>query len=220
MKGICFAPSYDAPGKRDTSTVFTPEAKRFVALHGGRVFRFNNSLVFRKRARQILEELAKETDLDYVAFACHGWEGPNAGIQAGFNLGNVAILARAIAAATHRSPYVPFYCCEVGSDNDRDDKDDNVPGWAGDGGFADRLRDELALAGDSPRVIAHTMTAHATFTPYVRVFDGNAPAAGGPWLIGPSEIYWRRWRLALRTGDLRLRIPFLSREAIISEITK
>ncbi len=222
MNGLTFVPKHNTPGKKDVTGAFLPKALEFTRKHGGAVVRFDNELPLAKRARTILDALGAAKDLDYVAFFCHGWAGGHSGIQAGFRVQNAPILARAIAVAAKENVRVCTYCCELASDADFDEDDDNVSGPAGDGGFCDIIRDELAKAGlVHARAIGHTTTAHTTANPFVRVFDADGtrnPHSGGVWMIPPHDRSWRRWKSALKSTDLWARIPFLTRAEVEAEL--
>lgn len=209
--------------------MFLPAAVRFLAVHGlsqaerrKAIVRFDNRRGMSSRARTCLDALSAQTEaLDCVAFFCHGWAS---GIQAGFRLANVGLLARSIAAVSSKAVNVPLYACSTAADLDSDEQDEtdgDAPG--GDGGFADQLRDALAAAGcTGARVMGHSVKGHATKNPYARFFDasGSAPSVGGGWVIEPGSALWPEWRSALRVTSLRFAFPFMSVDEIEKQLAQ
>jgi len=84
-----------------------------------------------------------------------------------------------------------LYCCLTGFSL-------NI---AGDGGFADKLRDAFCEAGMTwVKVYAHTTAGHTTRNPYVRIFEGQGSpigGIGGQLLVQPGAKLWKTWRSAL-----------------------
>jgi hypothetical protein len=108
-------------------------------------------------------------------------------------------------------PVVALYCCSTGAASSAD----AYAEFGGDGGFADRLRDALCVAGGVHCTVdAHTTAGHTTMNPYVRRFEGRGSRVGGVGgfdLVSPkSGDLWRRWRRALRETSLRYRFPVMS----------
>lgn len=239
MRAIVFAPMSNSPGKRDATGAFQPEARRFLELHQispTALHTFDNTLPFSKRAMQVLGVLSGARDLDCVAFFCHGWyqarpggKRPSSGIQAGFDLTNVHLLARAIAAAApsgapvmalYTGPTVPLYACQA-ADGTEFEAEGTHEAVGGDGGFADALRDQLCIAGAKRcDVLAHDTIGHTTQNPYaVRFLGEGSPTGGhgGSWVVSPSSPLWPRWRKAMQS-DMRLRFPFMTTAQIHAEL--
>jgi len=215
---IAIAPMHDAPGRRDASTVFLPEARRFLDLHGGGLFvPFDNSEPKAHRRAHVESAIWYSFPgdwIDHVAIFCHGLRDSLQTGHASKSLGN---LAQSIAwRARPGAPLVvTLYACDTARDYDRDRSDDTTDVEGGEGGFADAFRDALRDAGASAGWLdAHPVTAHATRAPYVRRFrlETDAPA---PWLVSPRGPAWGAWRRALwgkvpGLEDLRLRFPRMS----------
>lgn len=228
---IAFATGFNAPGKVDATGAFQPRARAFAQVHGSTAVLFDDRRKMHERGAEILRHLDAYSGrpLICVAFFCHGWWR---GIEAGFDMRpgvgmSPRVLAQAIASKSGEGVIVPLYACSTA----------DAPGGedlGGDGGFADALRDELAIAGCvNVRVDAHDRDGHTTRNPYVWRFDGNgerAAGAGGAWLVPPTigmggekkpNPMWPIWKRALADGSgLDLTYPFLGRPAIAEELSR
>lgn len=231
MKALCFAPLHNAPGKRDGDE-FRSEAMRFLKAHGldSPVRLFDNQapdFERREHAYAAIEAHPRGT-LDTFALFSHGYK---TGVQLGFGVEHARRLALTLKpAAAPGGLTVALYCCDTGRDADRDKIDDRTEGVGGDGGFADRLRDELCDAGVRATVWGHSTAGHTTWNPFVRVFVPEERRGGG-WLVAPGSDLWGRWRRALDptvdrngrrvvdpTQTLRFRFPWLTRAELEAEL--
>jgi hypothetical protein len=211
--GPIFVPIHASLLKPGDVGEFLREAKAFRAMHGGVIHRFDNKVSPERRRVAILEGLTEGpsvTPVRSVAFFCHGL---SKSIQAGFDLDSVGVLARAIHAICTPDVVVSLYACSTATGMSR-----QAPG--GDGGFADKLRDNLVEAGARHcRVIAHYTAGHTTRNPHVRYFEGPGNLGG----VAPFENTkktkqeWRRWVGALK-GELRLRFPFMTIDELRREV--
>lgn len=181
--------------RSDFTGAFLPESNAFRKLHGGIVVRVNLASSAVAMRRTVLDAIANHRP-SHVAIFCHGY---TTGLQLGFRRVHAAELAKALASV--RCERVTLYACSTGGG----------PGAGGDGGFADRLRDEMCKVGlVGCRVDAHDRAGHTTRLPYVRRFEGmDSPTggAGGYYLVAPGSELWRSWVRALRDTDLRFRFP-------------
>lgn len=204
---IAFAPAFNTPGKHDATGAFQPEARAFLKHHGatGGLFLISNRNTEEAMRKQVLGVLKPGAFEQYttltVAFFCHGRK---ARIQFAFDVTNVDLLAKAIAAAQgNELANVVLYCCNTAGG----------PGVGGDGGFADSLRDALCRAGSvNCQVDAHVGKGHTTERPYVRRFEGRGSPVGGVggyMLVSPGMKLWPKWRKALQ-GRMRYDFPFLT----------
>ncbi len=219
---IAFAPTHNSPRKKDATGAFIPEAKKFLSFHrqpAGNLVLVEN-LAPRKRMEQhILDVLRqpREAHLHGVAFFCHGLKNR---IQFGFS--DAAHLAANIATYAGPDVRVTFYACDAGRDDDAQ-RDDDLAEFGGDGGFADRVRDGLCVAGKVHCVVdAHTTAAHTTMNPDVRRFEGlGSPvgSVGGYYLVPRGSKVWKQWRAALRT-DFRFEFPYLTTAEIHRRLLK
>lgn len=222
MNGLCIAPAFDSGGSHphDATGAFQPGARAFAAHYGlPAPTLIDNHATPAKREAELLAVLARTPGpLDVVALFCHGWR---TGLQLGPSLATVDVLARALRGVGAAELTVCLYACDAGED--RREVGDATPvlgddaAGAGDGSFADQLRDGLLALGAMPRVIAHATAGHAFRNPYVRVF-GRDTTAGGEWLVVPGSPAWRPWVRALAGGDLWLRMPAMTREQILAEL--
>lgn len=190
-KGIVFAPAGDKPDARE----FRREGRLFADMHGLTFAVLDMTGPMFKRRRRVLDALHNAGDgLEVVAFFCHGWKR---GMQAGYSTATVHELARAFTMCCLPDVVVPLYCCSTAQG-----------GIAGDGGFADMLRDEACRQGVTGiEVFGHTTPGHCARNPHVRRFAGPTPAAGGRWLVEPGTPAWHNW-VALLHGPTRMNLPF------------
>lgn len=213
MKALVISPQHNTEGKRDATGAFIPEAREFCRVHklGTIVRLFNNNLPMAARAVQVGEWIKREApdSIDTVALFGHGWKD---GIQHGFRLRDVERLAGLLADVCTRTPRIILYCCDTARDHDEMREDDLAPGPGGDGGFADKLRDQLGHRGIGATIYAHTTAGHTTRNPWVRRFDPDE-MAGGHYVIKSTDELWLRWVRGLRT-DLRFRFPFMTQAEI------
>lgn len=217
MNALVFCPQYDSPGKKDATGAFIPEALAFCDLHKcAAPVRFNNMLSMAQRRTVALARIvaAKPGTIDTLAVFSHGYKG---GIQLGFTVADVDHLATALAVACAKSLTVALYCCDTARDADADAQDDIMPGPGGEGGFADALRNALRKVGVSVTIYGHASLGHCTRNPNVRVFR-SGEVGGGAWLVEPGSPHWCEWRKALQDGTLRYRFPFMTVEAVETEL--
>lgn len=223
MRAVVLLP--DENHKRsDWSGAFHPEALTFARTHGipdQNVVQIDIPKPKAHMRRQCVEAIRKAAQggaLDVVAFFCHGWK---TGLQLGWDLRTARELAAVIAECGQPYVDVVLYACDAGRDTDGQRKDDLKVGPGGDGGFADRLRDELCRAGRTYcRVYAHVTAGHTTRNPWVRVFPGNGSSVGGMgghFLVPPKTPLWGPWKAALR-GDLRFWFPVMHVEEVHREL--
>lgn len=224
MNAIVFAPRCNTSGINPKTgrpwgdaDEFLREGHAFLQVHGfdDRVCLFDNRRQHGERRAEVLGCLAKGREVSAVAWFCHGWE---VGIQAGFTCQQLPELAAALKTVCMPDLVVALYCCTTGADRDPRTSE-RRPGPGGDGGFADRLRDELCELGVRATVYAHTVAGHTTKNPWVRVFAPDE-RAGGQWLVEPGSPLWPTWERLMQTTDVRLKYPFVSREALELWLTR
>lgn len=220
MRALVFAPMHNSDGKRDATGAFIPEARGFCLHHklmpDHVVKLFNNYLPMEARAVQVTLWIRRAVprSVDTVALFGHGWKE---GIQHGFRLGDAARLAQALSEVCTKTPTIILYCCDTGRDDDAERDDDKQAAPGGDGGFADKLRDELGRRAIAATIYAHTTAGHTTCNPWVRRFDPGE-MCGGHYVISRQSDLWQDWCRALR-GTLRFRFPFMTTEEIERELT-
>lgn len=214
MKAATFAPLRNSDGKADASE-FRSELRAFLRTHGLPVdiCYFDNHGDLGERRAQTLDWLRKFEGIDLLVFGCHGWPD---GIQAGFKCEHVRGLAKEIKTVCAPVLTVVLYCCSTGADRDAGTDETGDPGPGGDGGFADRLRDELGEMGVAATVYAHSTAGHCTRNPRVRIFTPEE-RRGGHWVVSPDLPLWPRWRAFLQ-GPGRFQFPFMSAAEIEAEL--
>ena len=222
---LAFAPRFNTAGKRDATGAFQPEARALVRLasKGSELVLVDNSKGMPTRRKELLSVIAARAGKGFtsVAFFCHG-------LRSSIQLGLRSLLAPQLAAAISnltdgaQDVVVPLYCCSTGADHDGDAL--SAPG-TGDQSFADKLRDALCAAGAAYcRVTAHSTVGHATMNPMVVFMDGMGSlhgGVGGYAPVTPGSINWRTWKRTLRlpSSTLRLRMPYMTPEAIHAELS-
>jgi hypothetical protein len=181
------------------------------------VQRFPSALPLPQRRAACVAAIQKSTQLDVLAFFCHGWRD---GLQAGFTRSNVLALARLIAMHGDPDAHVLLYACQTGRDGDAQEADDREPGPGGDGGFADALRDACEVLGRRITVMGHTTSGGSTVNPFARYFAPGCGGLGGHWYVEPESQLWQAWVRALRDprSTLRYRFPFMSTAEIADEL--
>lgn len=214
---LILAPAHNTGDKRDATGAFQPEAKAFRIAHREEtsVKLFDNSKVMATRFAEVMAWIGNcdPGSVDTLVTFCHGFKS---GLQIGATVANAPRFAGALALAFGPRPRIVMYSCDAARDADNDRSDDVEPGPGGEGGYADRLRDELVKRGVMVTIYAHATAGHATWNPWVRRFDPD-DLAGGRWIIRPHSSQWSAWKRALR-GPLRFRFPYLTQEEIEREL--
>lgn len=224
MKALAITPDRDNHGN-DYTGAFHPESLKFAALYGAQLVRstIDPQLDDASRKLSMLAALAAlKTSgalFGLVAFFCHGlrYSLP----QWGWTVADAKILARALAGIMEPSGSVVLYACSTagGFSPAR-----GAP--AGEGGFADALRDALSMYGlDGGAVWAHEHAGHTTCNPLVRRFDILPGALGSEWVVPRDSAAWDAWARTLKReahkpkeGDLRFRFPLMSQATLVAEL--
>lgn len=214
---IAFAPKHNTRNRKDAD-YFRRLAAKFLERHGcpkDNLFIFDNHASrYNRRAyvRDVIRGQNPVGDTDKkvtVAFFSHGYKN---GMQAGFRIRHIRLLAEAIKGFAGDKPFVPLYACDTARDLDKERVDD-LGFFGGDGGFADMFRDGLCKAGATLASLdAHTTAGDAAKNPNVRRFLGMGSTTGGVggfYIIHHDTPLWQAWRELLRT-DFRLDFPFMT----------
>lgn len=183
MTAVIFVPQHNAPGKRDVTHAFLPEATAFLRLHGGSIHRFDNSKTMWERRRWCLERLEQLERADVLAFFCHGFSNR---IQAGFAEANLGALAEHVERLGIM--HLGLFCCSTASKAHLKR------------GFAVRLAEACPWVN----VDAHTTAGHTTWNPHkLRISAGDS----GPLVVHqmrPPVMSRRDWADALKDQEYRL----------------
>lgn len=206
---VCFVPKHNSVVqrlvrgrlrdalKRDADE-FEREAAKCVADCDGVVFEFNNRATKIKRRLSVLQQLAECSGVQAICFFCHG---TRTGIQAGFDVTNIDILADAIVA-TGAWQVILYACsCAKGPNN-------------GEHSFASALRTALAKRMEHVDVFAHQNKGHTTRNPNVILFTEYG---GGFWVVPRDSGLWGKWKQRLRKG-LRFRFWCLDADGLSSAL--
>lgn len=220
MNGIVLAPMHNStsgPHTSDATGAFQPGARAFAAaLSLPAPSLFDNTRPPAERRKAVLEIVRRTPPpLGVLAIFSHGWR---TGTQWGGDIASADEIGATIASVAAPDVVIALYACSTGEDVGEAGHPGvhaSQPG-AGDGGFADALRDAVLAHGKRPRVIAHGTVGHAYLNPYVRIFDAST-TRGGEWLIAPGSPEWRPWGNWLRRGGWT-RFPFMTREQIVAEL--
>jgi hypothetical protein len=209
---IAFTGDRNAPGKKDYTGAFRPEAERFARYYGGRVVSIPldiSQAAQRTRMIAALRDMRSVCQGPVVGFFCHGFSKR---IELGFDRTSIPSLVKELEKSGIHD--VALYTCSTG-----------MGANGGDGNFADLLRDEMCRQGLTEcRVVAHSTAGHTTMNPHKRFFHVLGSSVGG---IGGVEVSrsgsrtWRRWRERLRAPNdtLRFQLPRMDLAEIVEEIS-
>lgn len=218
MKILALYAGYNSVGKNDATGAFIPESIHFEKYRekaGDVVDRiaFDNTIKDKpSRKARFLEkiETAPQAKYDAVAYFGHGLRTGLSSASIG-NL-DVGMVATVLSDKLEKDCRIILYACSTagapGSDRNK---------LEGDGGFADRLRDVLSIAGHTGWVDAHTVPGHTTINRMCRRFymDGESPGTGGTWLVAPGSSEWKAWGEYLNANrDFRYGFPFMTEKQI------
>lgn len=196
--------------KPDATGAFVPEAKAFAKVHGAELAGYDNKLDVGRRRAAVRSILRARSSVQLLAFFGHGYRD---GMQTGHHMPHVEDLADDIAyACAPRYDRLVVYLAACSTARQLD---------VARGGFADALRDALSARGIAGHIDAHTTAGHTTRNPHVQRFEMGAPPdeLAGDWIVAPDDPLWRAWVRALKSGNLRLRFPLMSRDEIRAELS-
>lgn len=193
MRGITFAQHVNARNRHDATGAFIPGAQQFTRKHSLDPPIWLND---RNDRSVMIDGIASSRDLDVIAYFGHGLRSglPSADIW-WKDLGPLANSIRIAAAPGCR---VILYACTAGQE----------------GCFANQLSKLLNFRFT---IWGHTCAGHSFTNPYVtRYPHGPDPT---PYLVDPHGPLWAKWyRLIKGKSDIWTRYPFLSKQAVETEI--
>lgn len=224
MNGLVIAPAYDSGGAHphDATGAFQPGARAFAKLHHfpPPVLFDNRKMPTAARLPEVLRAIrAMPPPLDVLAIFSHGWR---TGSQWGGSVALAEAVAIAVSAMASPDVVIALFACSTGEDvseaGAHAGHHENMPG-AGEGSFADTLRDKILAHGKRPYIVAHASAGHAYRNPYVRVFDAST-TTGGEWLVAPGSDEWDAWVHALRDENRMLwaTFPLMTREQVLADL--
>lgn len=203
----------------DAKGAFIPQAIRFAKARRAagdtvELVPFDNSIANRaKRRDAFLELLGKAEQFDALAYFGHGLRTglPSAAIT----MVDLSALVDRIHGKAAKNLRVVLYACSTA--------ETMTGGTNGDGGLADRLRDQLSKAGHVGWIDAHTVPGHTTINRMTRRFymDGAAEGTGGTWIIAPGSPEWKAWGDALHDDEaFRFGFPFMTESEIHARLAR
>lgn len=225
---LIFIPDRNSPNKSDMTGAFLPEALAFAKHHQvpeSQIIRVPVAGAHTSREEFVIQAIEKHfaqssAEPCTIAFFAHGHRYHSQfGFGERFAVNQKALrrLAKIIRSKNTGEVIFPLYAC-TSATSDRT-KNDQVA--AGDGGFADELRDALCREGATEcRVIGHTTAGHTTRNPYVRFFEGSGATNGGEgghWVVRPNGPMWKKWVAVLKT-DLRYDFCFMGLASIHAKL--
>lgn len=225
MRILALYNAHNMPGRQDATGAFIPESINFAKFHqanGHTVERvgYDNLLVPKQlRRERFLALIERAAPFDAFVYFGHGLRSslPSPSVDAA----HVPQLAKLLAskAADPKKFIVVLYACSTGETPSALARVHALEN--GEGGFADKLRDELLAAGVTGGwVDGHTIAAHTTQNAYLRRFllDPAVKDFGGDWLVAPKSPAWARWRERLHTpwreDPFRFEFPFMDAAAV------
>lgn len=199
----------------DAGGAFIPESynfRKYRESQGDVVERvgFKNTAPFAERRAQVYSAIEKAEPFDCFAYFGHGLRNSlsSASIDQPHRREFTNLLMK---KARSKRLIVIFYACSTSETTTREAD--------GEGGFADRCRDDLTAGGFIGHVDGHTTAAHTTQNPKVRrfVMDPN-DTIGGEMLVDPTSPEYRRWKARLnskwRDDPFRFMFPFMDAAAV------
>lgn len=206
--------------KPDATGAFIPEAINFRKYRESlgdtvEVIGFDNKLPPPKRAPAFLKQLEGAKPFDAIVYIGHGLRNslPSAGITSTYRTKFTQLIQSKSLSKT--KVFVTLFACSAAETTT------GQPG--GEGGFADKLRDDLVALGFSEGWIdAHPVPGHATQNSQVRRFFISAEQApkGGTWLVTPGSPEFPKWRSKLnskwRDDPFRFQFPYMSQADVLA----
>jgi len=202
--------------QHDADGAFLPESFNFCKYRQGQgdvVQRigFDNMAPSDVKRAQFFSIIENADPFDAFAYFGHGLRTSlsSAGIDMAHRRHLCDLLAK---KAVSKLLYVTLFACSTGETTTKEEE--------GEGGFADRLRDDLTARGFvGGWVDGHTVAAHTTQNPKVRRFLMDpADTTGGDWLVDPASAEYRKWNARLhakwRDDPFRFRFPYLDTAAV------
>lgn len=210
--------------KPDATGAFIPEAINFDKFRTSKgdvvqVIPYNNNLPKTKRFEEFKKLIEGANNFDAFVYLGHGLRTglPSAGVTQANRKEFTDLLAK--KALSKKKMIVTLYACSAG--------ETTTAQPAGEGGFADKMRDDFVAKGFTDGWIdAHTVAAHATQNPYLRRFylSKEQEAQGGSWLVAPGSPEFAVWRKRLnekwKTDPFRFEFPFMNAADVLAGCKK
>ena len=210
--------------KPDATGAFIPEAINFAKHRTSKgdvvqVIPYKNNLPKAKRFTEFLKLIENANDFDTFVYFGHGLRTglPSAGITQANRKQFTDLLMK--KSKNKKKLIVTLYACSAG--------ETTTAQPAGEGGFADKMRDDFVDNGYVDGWIdAHTVAAHATQNPYLRRFylSKEQEAYGGSWLVPPGSPEFSVWRKRLnekwKTDPFRFDFVYMNAADVLAGCAK
>lgn len=217
MQIFCIYNSQNTPGHgKDADGAFIPEALNFAKYHQSKghtieLVPFKNMLPKAQRPKAFMDLVRAARPFDAFVYLGHGLRNSLSSPCIGQQL-RPELTKILRAKAVSKRLIVTLYACSTAETTSGEGE--------GEGGFADKVRDDLVAAGFSGWVDGHTVPGHATQNSRVRRFVCAPELAehGGEWLVEPGSPEFARWKARLgakwRQDPFRFDFPFMSADEV------
>ncbi len=211
--------SEDTNGVNDATGAFIPEAINFNKHRTSKgdvvqIFPYKNTLGNQKRFEAFCKLIEDANDFDAFVYLGHGLRNslPSAGVTQANRKKFTDLLYK--KSKNKKKLYVTLFACSTAETTTKQ------PG--GEGGFADKVRDDLVALGMTEGWIdAHPTPGHATQNSQVKRFyisEEESPK-GGSWIVTPGSPEFKKWRQRLnskwREDPFRFDFPYLNQVDIL-----
>jgi len=205
----------------DAKGAFIPESvflnrTRTEAGDKVQVFPFKNSLAGPKRFEEFCKLIDQAEPFDAFVYLGHGLRNslPSANVTQANRKKFTDLLVK--KAKNKKKLIVTLFACSTAETTT------GQPG--GEGGFADKVRDDLVAAGFTQGWIdAHPVPGHATQNSLVKRFyiSADEAAKGGSWIVAPGSPEFSKWKQRLNSpykkDPFRFMFPYLTATEILNE---
>jgi len=180
---------------------------------------YDNSLAPGKRLEPFLKLIENANPFDAFVYLGHGLRNglPSVGMTQANRKKFTDLLIK--KAKNKKSLYVTLYACSSA--------ETTTGQVGGEGGFADKIRDDLVDAGFTQGwVDAHSVAGHATQNSMLRRFylSKEQAASGGTWLVAPGSPEFAQWRKKLNSkwkdDPFRFDFPYMTAAEVLAACTK
>ena len=216
--------SENTNGVNDATGAFVPESVFFNKHRTAKgdvvqVFPFKNTLPQAKRFAEFCKLIEGANDFDAFVYLGHGLRNslPSAGVTQGNRKTFTDLLIK--KSKNKKKLYVTLFACSTAETTT------GQPG--GEGGFADKVRDDLVAAGMTEGWIdAHPVPGHATQNSLVKRFFVTPEEApkGGVWLVAQGTPEFTNWKKRLNSkwkdDPFRFDFPYLTQAEVLTECKK
>lgn len=204
-------------GVNDAGGAFIPEAINFNKYRTSlgdkvQVCGYDNLLPQAERTKAVFKLIKDATPFDAFVYLGHGLR--NSLSSANITQAKRPEFTKLLASkAATKNLFVTLYACSTAETTVKGAED-------GEGGFADKVRDDLVALGFTGWVDGHTVPGHATQNSLLRrfVMDPN-DTMGGDFLVVPKSAEFAQWKAKLnskwRDDPFRFQFPYMTQADIL-----